>query len=569
MSTDFDEPLRPIVDSPPIVVADHFDVTLLDPVDACRHRVLQASLRVERGTFTAIIGASGSGKTTLALGMSGLLPSTARVKFRSLEIDSQRCWNPDRIEPVSAKEHSDIVLGQQRDTFFYLSQNARSALVPFRSVRWHVETAKRHGRLRHLPNANGQDPASRLSTRLARYFCVSASHTDRLLQKQPHQLSTGECQRVLFAIAMELNPKVLIADEPFASLDSASADTVFDDLLQYVREGGAVLLVTHQLGLLRKLPEFSTAMVMDQGAVIDQLPVSCLLDGGPVTLRTAKLLQSGFRPPPTLSAQDSGDTILSVRGLSKKYENRTIFDNQNFSIPAGSRVGIEGPSGRGKTTLARILIGLEKQDSGSVTRFGQPDSDWISSRRKRLSLWRRMQLVSQDSDLVFDPHEMVGESITRAVSAQISRRSRQDSWEIAQRIFARTGMSGELMHAPPHRLSGGEKKRAAICRSLALLGYDGLKLESDIETGHPNQTDSNTIPRILLLDEPTVGLDVFHQGRLAEWLVEVQRHLSLSIVVFSHDVNFLERFCDRRMRWPNHDSLDEPQQHIVQTGNVT
>lgn len=543
----------------PVLSASGFEVSLLDPIDARRHTIVTADLSLKPGTVTAVVGASGGGKSTLAAALAGLIPISAHVRATSLQIDSQRCWNPQRAKPVAARVFSNVVLGPQRKLIYYVSQHARSTLIPSRTIRWHLQLA---GKSRHSANLSpGMSHPDQWTQLLQSYFCGDRKRAMTSLSQKPHELSTGECQRVLFAMARVLRPEILIADEPFASLDPQTASVLIDDVRRYVESGGTLLLVTHQLSLLDRLADLGHAVVVEHGQIIEHLPLATLLRGGPLNRSTARLFRVAtqrFASQNSVSSQDNDDTrdsdgcdsALVVSKLSKRFPGRSLFADQSFRVPSGCRFGIEGPSGGGKTTLARILMGLEEADSGDVIRFGV-EASYPLNRRERRELWSKVQLANQDTDLVFDPNEMVGGSITRALQDSAAgkkrnvRPSRSDAWRSAERLFRDFGLEPRLLQAPPRRLSGGERKRAAIARSLALLGHpvQGLGQETGarLERGDA---------KILILDEPTVGLDIFHQGILAETLCDVQRQMNLTLIVLSHDHDFLSRFCDHRITWP-------------------
>ena len=541
MSIEFDNTSEAIVD------ARGLAVSLLDPVDAERHPIVNADLTLCPGTVTAIVGASGGGKSTIAATLAGLLPVSSRVKAESLYIDSHRCWNPERKTPVSGEEFKRVVLGPQQKVFYYISQHARSTLVPNQSVRWHFEWAERSP-LRDQSSEQGKrsiDEGETWAETMTRYCLGDSERAERIMESMPHQLSTGECQRVSFAIAEMIGPKVLVADEPFASLDPDTAKVLVQDLRKYVECGGALLLVTHQLRLLQQLEDLGMGMVLDDGEIVDQLPLDHLLRGGPLARQTAKLFHVASRRFGESTKSGDAEPVIEVKKLSKHFGDRSVFSNQSFQVPNGSRFGIEGPSGGGKTTLARILLSLESENGGEVICFGESCSGKSISRAQRVHLWRQIQMATQDTDLVFDFNEIVGDSVVRAIRDQPNALNKSQAWSIASSIFSKLGLSPQLLLAPPSRLSGGERKRAAIARSLALLGFQG-----ETQPMPSSSSKESLAQRVLILDEPTVGLDIFHQGMLAETLCDAQQQMNLTLIVMSHDHDFLERFCDTRIVWP-------------------
>ncbi len=241
--------------------------------------------------------------------------------------------------------------------------------------------------------------------------------------------------------------------------------------------------------------------------------------------------------------------LLRVRGVGKDFSVpagywrrrlRTVLDDVTLSVRAGERLGIMGPSGQGKTTLARILIGVTSPSRGSVE-FAAGDR-WLDAARLRPgepALFRRsVQMVYQDAELVLDPASRIGESLVEAYRVFDSRLSVDECYRLSAQLLDELALPASMLEAYPYRLSGGERKRVVLARTLAALGCP-----------HAGRADDPW--RLVILDEPTAGVDVVLQAVLARFLRWVQRRLRLSYVVISHDESFVRGFCHRALRLEN------------------
>jgi peptide/nickel transport system ATP-binding protein len=216
---------------------------------------------------------------------------------------------------------------------------------------------------------------------------------------------------------------------------------------------------------------------------------------------------------------------------------RTVFDSVSFSVHQGERLGIMGPSGGGKTTLARVTMGLLRPSRGSIELVDTDRSVDIArpSAAGRARLRERVQMVYQDTDLVLDPASRVGESLIEACRVFDPQRGRAECYRVSAWLLDRLGLPTPLLESYPHRLSGGERKRVSIARTLAALGA-------------PSAAGASAPWRLVILDEPTAGVDVVLQSILAGFLLWVQQRLRLSYMVVSHDEQFVLRFCGRVIR---------------------
>jgi peptide/nickel transport system ATP-binding protein len=230
----------------------------------------------------------------------------------------------------------------------------------------------------------------------------------------------------------------------------------------------------------------------------------------------------------------SHEPLLRLKDVKFRFGQRLLDAQWSFDLYPGERLGLLAPSGAGKSTLARAILGLVEPAMGSVERFGAQTSNKNGpmSNCEVRSLWRRIQLVPQDTDMTFDPASLVGEALGQAWQVADPALSKAAAWQHSENLFAEVHLPARLLHAPPQLLSGGERRRAAVACRLAALGYL-----------LPQPTTN--LARVLIVDEPTVGLDEFMQAKLAAVLLQAAAALDLTYLVISHDWRFVERFCTR------------------------
>jgi peptide/nickel transport system ATP-binding protein len=574
-------------------------VDVLDAVTGRYKRVLsEIDLNLEAGETLGVTGQSGGGKSTLALTVAGLLPSSARIHATRWTMFGEPLVPGNDGQPLSLSGERlnarirKIVGGK----LFLISQDARSCLIPYRTVAWHLQRARAGASPRELEslldNLGFDKPAA-------------------YLPKLPSELSTGECQRVQFAMATRLPIRCLIADEPFASLDRELAERLTGRLRSYWPDPFSLLLITHHFSILRAITD-RTAIICNgclaeigptadiavaatkaqhphtrlllqlsqhtsYGRMIahaaaakgNSQQVACVFGSAcnrsssqwcGTVLPPARAANSDpnhvFRcackdipaevGPGALAAQSSAVTasprpasprpLLQVVGLAKSLGRKQVLKDVRFEVFPGQRLGLLGPSGTGKTTLARILMGILSADAGMIHRFpgetpaSSADAGGHASNHELRAIWKRLQMVYQDSDVLFDPAASIGQSLVQVYRAYDPSLTDARAWQLAAELLAHFRLGAESLEAPPRQLSGGERKRAAIARSLAIFGYLHAKAPP-------------TADRLLIIDEPTVGIDVFLQGILAETLIRAQQELNLTYLVISHDRDFVSRFC--------------------------
>jgi peptide/nickel transport system ATP-binding protein len=472
--------------------------------------VKHLAFSLAQGETVAIVGESGSGKSTLANALLGLLPGTARIASGQLWVDgldvvraSERQKRQLRGRTVGLVPQDPMVslnptlrVGQQIGEALVLAQGGRS-----RSVDADV--------LELLAQVGLDNPAVR-----ARQY--------------PHELSGGMRQRVLIAIALAGNPRLIIADEPTSALDVTVQRKILDHLQRLVAERGiSLLIITHDLGMATDRAD--RLLVMKQGELVEQGPPAQIVQA-PQHPYTRALLNaapafSARRQPRQLAP--GAKPILSLQGVGKTFElpkvkgqdNRFVaLQGLDLQVHPGQTLAIVGESGSGKSTALRIALGLEAPSQGHVL-FNQQDVTGHGWRQFR-PLRRRMQLVQQNPFAALDPRFTVFDSIVEPLvsfgllkGAALEQRARE--------LIERVHLPLHYLDRLPRELSGGQRQRVAIARALALQ------------------------PELLLLDEPVSALDVSVQAQILALLDELQRELGMAYVLVSHDLAVVASMADQ------------------------
>ncbi|MDR6868408.1 peptide/nickel transport system ATP-binding protein [Microbacterium resistens] len=441
------------------------------------------------GECVAIVGESGAGKTLTARALLGLLPEGAESDADTLDIAG--------VDARGLPERGWRALRGAR--IGLVSQDALVSLDPLRRVGAEVaeplEIHRRQGRAAR---------SERVRELLA---AVAVSEPARRARQYPHELSGGLRQRALIASALAASPAVLIADEPTTALDATVQLRVLDLLRSIADRGTALVLVSHDIGAVRRIAD--RVVVMKDGAVVEQGPTERVLTA-PAYAYTAELVRAGSIVPQADAGADAsagagdgaGDVVLRAIGVGKSFD-RPILRDASFVLRAGATLGVVGESGSGKTTLARILVGVETPDEGRVERGAEK---------------RSVQLVHQNPLGAFDPRWTIGRSLREALAA--GGVPRRDRAEQVLALLAEVGLDPELARRRPIQLSGGQRQRAAIARALA------------------------ADPRILVLDEPVSALDATVRRRILTLLVRLQQERGLTMVLVSHDLGVVAAVAD-------------------------
>ncbi len=472
--------------------------------------VKRLSFALAHGETVAIVGESGSGKSTLATALLGLLPASARVEGGQLWVDG--------IDVARASERQKRQLRGR--TIGLVPQDPMVSLNPTLRIGQQIGEA--------LVLAQGRRTRSIDADVLELLGQVGLDNPALRARQYPHELSGGMRQRVLIAIALAGNPRLIIADEPTSALDVTVQRKILDHLQRLVAERGiSLLIITHDLGVATDRAD--RLLVMKQGELVEQGPPRQIVQAPqhPYTrdlLGAAPAFTHRRRARPL--ALDSWP-LLSLEGVGKTFElprvkgqdNRFIaLQGLSLQVHPGQTLAIVGESGSGKSTALRIALGLEPPSQGQVL-FDQQDVTGHGWRAFR-PLRRRMQLVQQNPFAALDPRFTVFDSIVEPlVSFGLLKGPALE--QAARQLIERVHLPVSYLDRLPRELSGGQRQRVAIARALALQ------------------------PELLLLDEPVSALDVSVQAQILALLDELQRELGIAYVLVSHDLAVVASMADQ------------------------
>ena len=456
---------------------------------------------IEAGQCVAVVGESGSGKSVTAralLGLTGGSVSAAEMRFDGTDL---RAASPTRLRRLRGRE-----IG-------FVSQGALVALDPLRPVGREIEDSLR------IHTALGAAQRRERAIELLAEAGVPQA-AERAAQR-PDELSGGLRQRALIASAIALRPRLLIADEPTTALDTTVQAGILD-LLESLRDAGtAILLISHDLAVVSRLA--SHLVVMAEGRVVESGPAERVLaePRHPYTRRLIAAVPTD-RPrfhrltaaPQVAQPPVDHDVVLCATGLRREFGSRVAVDGVGFVLERGKTLGIVGESGSGKTTVARLVLALDRPDAGEVRLPGRPWSTLTESQRRGHR--PGIGAIYQDALSSFDPRLTVGQILADALSDGRSRRATREVVE----LMASVGLPASLASRRPRLLSGGQQQRVAIARAIA-----------------PK-------PHILVCDEPVSSLDVSVQAQVLDLLDDLQRSLGLSYLLITHDLGVVRHMSD-------------------------
>ncbi|GAA4264941.1 ABC transporter ATP-binding protein [Frondihabitans peucedani] len=465
------------------------------------------SLDVRAGEVLAIVGESGSGKTVTAKTILGLLPDTAVASGAVLLTgEDVLSVGPRRVRELRG---TDVAM---------VFQEPSTALNPVYTVGWQIaEGIRAHGKV-------GKREARRRAIDILRRVGIPDPETR--VDYYPHQFSGGQKQRVVIAMALVLNPSVIVADEPTTALDVTVQAEILD-LLRRCRDefGAAIVLITHNMGVVADLAD--RVAVMYLGQVVEQAD-SATLFASPKDDYTKRLLGS----VPKLEARGQQDApaegaeiVVRARGLEIEYPGRLgrggfkAVKGVDFTIARGQVLGLVGESGSGKTTIGRAIAGLTRVTGGSLEVLGV-EMNGVHERDfkpKRADIG----FVFQDPASSFNPLLTIADCVAEPLIVHGRAPNARDARKRVDELLEAVQLPKSFGDRYPHELSGGQRQRASLARSLALE------------------------PTLLVADEPTSALDVSVQARVLELFAELQRDLGFAALFISHDLAVVNLLSDR------------------------
>ncbi|UVT06747.1 ABC transporter ATP-binding protein [Bifidobacterium breve] len=507
-----------------LLTIDHLSIDYATPGETPVHAVKDANFTIEQGEFVGLVGESGSGKSTLGFAITRLSQPPAVIAGGRVLFDGKD------ITTLSAEQ----LRVQRQGGFAMVLQSGMNALNPVRTIRKHfIDIYKAHGHVK-------KDQWEKCSLELI----GKVGLPERTLDRYPGELSGGMRQRVAIALALSLEPKLMVFDEPTTALDVLVQHEVMNTIRELQKqEGFTAILISHDLGIV--LESTTRVMVMHDGVIVEDAPSEQILRN-PQDDYT-KMLLSHYGDPraekvsvPGLerrestracgSDADTTDMTITVSGISKIYPARKrgekpvqAVDDVSFTLVPGESLALVGASGSGKSTIAKMITGVERPTMGQIT-LGDKRIDQMKSKRALRALHADVQMVFQDPYAALNPLHTVEYTLTRPILNYTNLRgaaARKRMLELLETV----GLTPVETFAAklPHQLSGGQRQRVVIARALA----------------------SN--PKVLVADEPVSMLDMTLRAGILALLDDLRVRLNVSMLYITHDLLSARLITDKIM----------------------
>jgi peptide/nickel transport system ATP-binding protein len=470
--------------------------------------VKEVGFSLAKGEVLALIGESGSGKTTIALSLLGYARAGCRLAGGSIRVGDTQVLELDAAGLRKLRGR----------TVAYIAQSAAAAFNPSRRLMEQIiESALIHG---VLTRRDAEARALELFRELA------LPDPEHIGERYPHQVSGGQLQRLMAAMALITDPTLVILDEPTTALDVTTQIEVLRVFKQVVRERGVTAIyVSHDLAVVAQMAD--RILVLNGGEVFENRRTERLLASArhPYT----RSLLAAAQPEPLaergLPAVETRAPVLEVKDLVAGYgplnaeglPRYRVLEGINLSIAPGQALGVIGESGSGKSTLARVIAGLLPPARGSVHLGGEPLPPGLDGRTREQ--FRRVQLVYQNADTALNPAHSVERILMRPLETYhaFDKATRQRK---VRELLDRVQLPASLANRRPGELSGGQKQRVNLARALAAE------------------------PELILCDEVTSALDTVVGAAILDLLVELRRELGLAYLFISHDISTVRSLCD-------------------------
>jgi peptide/nickel transport system ATP-binding protein len=465
------------------------------------------SVEVRERETLCLVGESGSGKSVTALTVMGLLPKGSLAPSGgSIKLVGEELMGA-----------SDRRLRQLRaTTMAMIFQEPMTALNPVVPVGRQIDEV-----LRAHTDLDARDRRKRILEMMEQ---VRLPEVERIFASYPHRLSGGQRQRIMIAMALVLEPKLLIADEPTTALDVTTQKQILTLIRDLQRDHGtAVLFITHDMGVVAEIAD--RVAVMHHGQLVETGALTSILRA-PTMEYTRNLLASVPSLVPRPARAESKDpVVLETNDLGKIYRERSLLgktrevaaaENVTLTLRKGSTLGIVGESGSGKSTVARCIVRLIDPTSGGIRLAGREISGL--SRRLLQPHRKRIQIIFQDPYRSLNPRISVGDTIAEGPINYGMPRG--EAWEKARELLQLVDLPPDAISRYPHQFSGGQRQRIAIARALALD------------------------PDVLVADEAVSALDVSVQAQVLKLLDEIQSRLGIALLFITHDLRVAAQICD-------------------------
>ena len=466
------------------------------------------SLDLNAGKIVCVVGESGSGKSMCAHALMGLLPDTVSTASGEIMFEGRDLLKLD-------EDGWRDLRGRRLAMIF---QEPMTALNPLMRIGDQMaEMFEAHGLL---------TPRERRAKALSLAREVGLPDPERIVRAYPHQLSGGQRQRAMIAMALALEPAVLVADEPTTALDVTTQAQILKLIRNLQRNRNmAVMFITHDFGVVADIAD--QVVVLRHGKVVEEGPAATVFNAPQHDYTKALLAAVPSMDPPAREPIDDKARAVEVIGLDKTYvtsggwfrEDRRVDAARavNFNILKGETLGLVGESGSGKSSVARLVMRLIEADRGTVW-IGDTELTSLSGKALRAER-HRIQMIFQDPFASLNPRRKIGHIIADGPIA--AGTDPKVAFDRARDLLKMVGLDAGALDRYPHEFSGGQRQRIGIARALALE------------------------PEIIVADEAVSALDVSVQAQVLRLLEDLKARLGLSMLFITHDLRVAAQICDR------------------------
>ena len=456
------------------------------------------SLNLQKGEIVGLIGESGAGKSTLGLAALGYTKPGCRIVSGSIRFDGQELTT---LPETELRKLRGVRVS-------YVAQSAAAAFNPaHRLIDQFSETSIQHGRMSAIEaNQRGRELFRQLEL----------PDPDHFGERYPHQVSGGQLQRAMTAMAMGCQPEIVVFDEPTTALDVTTQIEVLAAIKEAVHtRGSAAIYITHDLAVVAQVAD--RIMVLRYGDLIEEGETRKLLSDPKEEYTKRLLAVRSLREERTEQASDA--VLLTVDRVTARYSSadQAALKDVSVEVERGKTVALVGESGSGKSTLARVITGLLPPEQGQVIYKGDILSAHLRDREKEDL--RRVQMIYQMPDVALNPRQRVRDVIGRPLEFYLGMRGKEKATRVAE-LLQQIELPVDFEERYPAQLSGGEKQRVCIARALAAE------------------------PDLIICDEVTSALDQLVAEGILELLQRLQNELGVSYLFITHDLATVKAIAD-------------------------